>query len=182
MPGSKGANQRFVNRKLTFSEVRRILDYDPDTGLFRWKHRPEMSGQRNGKFAGALAGNVRPDGCIDIKIHGKLYRSHRIAWFWMTGEWPSAQIDHRDLNRGNNKWNNLREATHSQNLWNRGINASNTSGYKGVSYNKGCKKWQAYISVSGRRRHLGLFATPEEAHAAYSLAATELHGDFARVE
>jgi hypothetical protein len=102
----------------------------------------------------------------------------------MTGRWPEPFVDHRDLNKHNNAWVNLREATKSQNQANVGIIASNKSGLKGVSrYRAGeryGKPWQACIGVNGKSKHLGHFATKEEAHAAYCEAASEIFGEFAR--
>ena len=96
----------------------------------------------------------------------------------MTGEWGRPAIDHRDGNSTNNRWSNLRRATPSQNNANRRRPRHNTSGYKGVYFRWGF--WRACIKRNGRRIYLGVFATPEEAHAAYVAAARKLFGEFAR--
>jgi hypothetical protein len=99
----------------------------------------------------------------------------------MTGEWPTHEIDHRDTDGWNQKWENLREATRSQNQANTGRYKSNTSGKKCV-YPCGSKShpWRVQIQKDKRRISLGRFATKEEAHAAYLRAAAEFHGEFVR--
>jgi hypothetical protein len=91
------------------------------------------------------------------------------------------KIDHRDGNGLNNQRHNLRPATHAQNMCNYKKPATNTSGYKGVTWHKQHAKWQAKIRVDGKRLSLGTFGSPEEAYAAYCKAANDLHGEFARV-
>lgn len=91
----------------------------------------------------------------------------------------SVLVDHINGDGLDNRRSNLRICSKSENLRNRGKPASNTSGYKGVAWSKAAGKWQAYITVEGKRKHLGLFETPEAGHAAYCEAATKLHGEFA---
>ena len=90
-------------------------------------------------------------------------------------------VDHVNGNGLDNRLENLRVATPSQNQRNIGRRADNASGYKGVSWRAGCAKWRAYITIDGRQHHLGYYSTPELAHAAYGTAATELHGEFRRL-
>lgn len=99
----------------------------------------------------------------------------------MTGEWPDKRMDHRDLDRSNNRWSNLRLASNTENGANRAKGKNNTSGHKGVSWCKNRQKWQAGIKINYRRKALGRFDTKEEAAAAYAVAAQELFGEFARV-
>lgn len=119
-----------------------------------------------------------------ISVDYQIYRGHLLAWLYMAGEWPKSFIDHKDLNKHNNAWDNLREATKSQNMANVGLIKSNKSGLKGVSrYRAGeayGKSWQASIGKDGKSKHLGHFATKEEAHAAYVAAAQNIFGEFAR--
>jgi len=94
---------------------------------------------------------------------------------------PGEEVDHIHHLTLDNRKSELRLCTGSQNQQNRGAQSNNTSGYKGVCWNKQKQKWMAQICLNGKRKNLGLFATPELAHEAYCKAAYELHGDFARV-
>lgn len=102
----------------------------------------------------------------------------RLAWLYMTGEWPACQVDHKDANEGNDAWSNLRAASHAENMRNKKACKSTYSGFKGVGRNR--KKWAARIRVDGTLKHLGTFTNPEEAHAAYAKAAEAHFGQFAR--
>jgi len=108
-------------------------------------------------------------------------RASRIIWKLVTGDDPSAQVDHKNLNRADNRWCNLRLGTNAQNQWNRGVGRANTSGFKGV-HRRPSGRYQARIGTHGSRINLGHFPTPEGARAAYAKAAKRLHGEFARSE
>lgn len=160
---------------LSAEYVRRLLDYDPKTGIFRWKERRGDTAN-----AGTIAGNVADNGYVQIYIDGKNYRAHRLAWLCVTGAWPAHQVDHHNMIRSDNRWKNLRAATNGENLCNRLAPKNNTSGFKGVSFNKRNNKWRAYINFDKRRYELGHFGAPELAAAAYAHAAAGLHQEFAR--
>lgn len=170
------------NNDLSFALVDSLVAYDPDTGEVRWKHRPDADPWWNGRHAGRLTKTKDKDGYNVIVINGRRYTLHRIAFLLMTARWPTDDIDHINGTRDDNRWVNLREATRAQNLWNMRLKASNTSGFKGVSWSKVMNKWLAQIRTPGTNRMLGYFATPEEAADAYRKAATELRGEFARFE
>jgi hypothetical protein len=166
--------------RLTAERLREVLAYDPLTGEFTWRvTRPSRSG-RTGS-AGTKAGSKDRDGYWMIRIDGALYRSARLAVLWMTGRWPMTRtVDHRDLDKSNDRWSNLRAATFTQ-------NNSNNRGwgevpFKGVHLNKKRGKFVASITVNKRPRFLGHFDTPEAAHARYCAAAREQFGEFARTE
>jgi hypothetical protein len=159
---------------LTQSDLREVLDYDPATGIFRWKVALSFR-TRVGQIAGSNHGN----GYLEIGINGESYYANRLAWLYMTGEWPKGHVDHRDLNRRNNRWDNLRDATHGQNVQNSGPRRHNASGYKGVTLLKS-KKWHARIMANRKLHILGNFATKSEAVTAYNEAAKRLHGEFYR--
>lgn len=161
--------------------VAAVLDYDPVSGDFRWRYRANASPQWNGRFAGKLAGTVNDRGYVIICIDGGDFRAHRLAWAIMTGGWPSNEIDHDNLDKGDNSWSNLRESTHGENNRNKPAQSNNSSGFKGVSYCKLTRQWIARIMVGGKYLVVGKAATPELAHQAYSAAALEHHGKFARV-
>jgi hypothetical protein len=161
--------------QLTRRRLRELLHYDPDSGEFHWR-------ERTGYFiaAGRIAGGVNAhSGYRQIWVDGRIYPAHQLAWLYMAGRWCRPMIDHRDGDRANNRWNNLRRATRSENNANRGLQRNNRSGFKGVSLKSG--KWRARIRQNGRLHSLGSFPTPQAAHAAYAAAARKLFGEFARV-
>ena len=170
-----------LRNSLTAEQLRTVLTYDPATGIFTWRHRAGVPKWWNTKYAGTTAGSPGGGGYIVIGLNRFIYGAHRLAWLWMTGEWPSSgEVDHIDTDGTNNVWTNLRDSTHGQNGRNTGIRPNNTSGFKGVSRHGA--RWRAYIAVNYQRSHLGTFDTKEEAYAAYVAAAARLHGEFARVD
>ena len=163
-------------KPLTAERVRELLNYAPETGVFTW--RVNRGGTAN---SGSVAGHIDQDGYGRICVDGPHYVASRLAWLYMTGNEPPNTVDHRDLNKVNNRWSNLRAATVLQNMRNRSKYRNNTSGFKGVCRHKPGGKFKAQISVNGRRVHLGCFDTAEAAYAVYCEAAKKLHGEFARV-
>ena len=161
--------------RLNATRLREVLAYDPETGIFTWIIKPG-----NLPLVGARAGWREKDGSARIMVDRHRYFSHRLAWLWMTGEWPPSLIDHKDTDRSNNRWKNLRLATQSQNLGNSKRPRNNMSGFKGVRRVNG--RWHARIKVGYVEKHLGYFDTPEDAHAAYCAAAKQHFGEFARFE
>lgn len=159
---------------LTAKRLRELLSYDPITGHFHWR-----TGGR-GRRANLLAGTLHHRGYIDIGIDGEVYRAHRLAWLYVFGKWPSAGLDHWNSVFSDNSLANLREADQTENGGNRVKNKNNTSGYKGAHWNKVICKWVATISVNGKRKHIGCFDTPQDAHAAYITEARKVFGVFAR--
>lgn len=159
-----------------YERVREALHYEPDSGVFTWA---KQLSNRNGvgKRAGVIC---KQHGYRIIGIDGKTYHAARLAWLWMTGRWPDDRVDHINMDRSDDRWRNLREATHSQNLGNTRRWAHNSSGYKGVHLDGGSGKWRARITHQGKTTCLGLHATPSAAHAAYCVAAQDLRGAFAR--
>lgn len=165
--------------KLTQERLRELLDYNPETGIFRW--RKDM--RRGGIKAGSIAGRVRAkDGRCEIWVQGRLYIAARLAWLYVYGEWPNLDVEHRDVDSTNNRISNLRLATRSQNNGNVPARARNKSGYKGVHWGKSHGKWVAMIQFQHKHKNLGLFDRIEDAAAAYQTAARELFGEFARFE
>ncbi len=165
---------------LTADFVRSILLYDPLTGIFTWKHRPEYPQNWNTRYVGKKAGRISA-GYIGISIAKKRYKASRLAWLYMTGQWPVDEVDHKDLNRSNDKWDNLRAATSSQNKKNLGMRSDNTSGIKGVSWDKSRSKWLAMAMKDGRQINLGRYDRRDDAITAYKKHAEENYGEYARV-
>lgn len=157
---------------LNQEELKELLHYDPDTGIFTWL-KPSQ-GRRKNRIAGCLNNN----GYRVIRINKKLYLAHRLSWLYMTGEFPINEIDHKNMNKNDNRWDNLRKATHSQNQMNSKKYKNCKSGFKGVCWHKRDKKWEASIKKNGIQKHLGYFNTPEEASEVYKKAAKKIHGDF----
>ncbi len=162
---------------LSQKRLKEVVDYDPETGIFRWKDH--LNGDRRVRV-GCVAGSRGPKGHLIIRIDGSHYRASRLAFLYMTGSFPPHQVDHRDTNTANNKWSNLRSATNTQNCRNKPLSSRNKSGFKGVSFHKASGKYQASIRHKHRKIYLGVFPTPAEAHDAYRVAATRFFGEFAR--
>lgn len=171
-----------VKPEPTVEVVRSRLDYDPDTGIFIWRRHPGTgNGAKilNATYPGKVAGTIGRDGYAKITLNQRICRAHRLAWMHFHGETPPSEIDHRDRNRANNAIANLRAADDYENMWNRSLNKTNTSGFKGVTWHKKNKIWVASIFVAHRRIYLGSFTEIHAAAAAYVEAAKFHFGDFA---
>lgn len=158
--------------ELTHQRLLDLLDYDPRTGIFTWRVA------RGPRKAGAVAGAPSGDGYIQIMIDWRNYKAHRLAWFWVHGEWPPEEIDHKDGIGSDNRLNEIRPATSSQNKINRRLLPQNTSGFKGAFLDKRDGRWYSHISLNRQLVYLGRFDTAEQAHAAYVAAAREAYGEF----
>lgn len=163
---------------LTAEAVRSLLEYDPESGVFVWKTRPGCR-TFNARFAGEQAGKLGANGRY-IQIHGVKYAAHRLAWLYVTGGWPSGEVDHKNLRNDENWFDNLREATPSQNCANKRAYSTNRSGFKGVSVCSSTGRWKAQICVNGKVTYLGLFDDVRAAAEAYAAAADKHFGEFAR--
>lgn len=163
---------------LSKRRLRELLSYDPDTGKVTWRKTGP------GRRANLQAGCKRSDGYIDIEIEGVTCKAHRLAWLLHYGEWSAGELDHKNRDKADNRISNLRLATKSQNCGNAGRQKNNVSGFKGVYFKKARshlpRPWVAQIMKEGKSNHLGCFASAEEAHAAYIVAANRLFGKFAR--
>jgi hypothetical protein len=157
---------------LTHERLCSLLKYDPLTGEWEWRKT------RRGILAGP-AGCKNSNGYLVIRVDGVLHYGHRLAWFYMTSEWPLFEVDHENTTPGDDRWENLRPATHAQNQKNQKRRRDNTSGRKGVSLTH-YGRWRASIRAEGKQFHLGVFDTVEQAAAAYAAAAREKHGSFGR--
>lgn len=154
---------------ITQQELKSILNYNPDTGIFTW-----IKSNRSIK-SGAIAGCYQ-HGYHIIRINGKLEKAHRLAFLYQLGFFPPDYVDHIDGNKANNIFLNLRLCNNKQNQRNRGIPLNNTSGAKGVRISG--SKFRATIYENNKQINIGSFNTKEEASAAYIKAAKELFGEF----
>lgn len=161
-----------IHPMLTPEQLKSILHYDPETGKFTWL------ASRGRAPSGAVAGCVNGYGYRVIAIGGKQYREHRLAWLYMTGEWPPEQVDHIHPNRADNRWCNLRKATQTQNNHNARISAASASSAKGVRWVASRCKWLARVMAEGRR-YQKYFRTQQEAIDWVSAQRASLHGEFA---
>lgn len=158
---------------ITADRLRELIDYDPETGIFRWRI------PRGGNRVGDIAGCPDSHNYHLIGIDRKVYVAHRLAWLWMTGCWPEDDIDHVNRDKKDNRWANLREATRSQNIINSPPRKDSRSGLRGISWDGARSKWVSQIGVAGKNIHLGRFKTKEEAYQAYKDAAIAAYGEFA---
>lgn len=148
---------------ITAEELRATLDYDRETGSFKWKRRTS-----NRMRVGDIAGSMMPHGYIKIRVCGESHYAQRLAWLYITGEWPQGEMDHKDGNRSNNTFVNLRDSAHRQNCINRPA--------KGASQQKN-GRWRAQLGINSKQLYLGTFASENEAHSAYMRAVEEHHGE-----
>jgi hypothetical protein len=170
--------------------LRKLLRYQPETGKLFWLRRDSnqfpcdrIANSWNARCAGKEA--FTADNGVGYRIgavFGIKLKAHRVCWAIAKGRWPEGEIDHINGIKSDNRLCNLRDATRSQNQHNRGAYANNESGFKGVHWSKSKNGWGAQISIHGKSAWLGLFDTPEAAHAAYCKASAELHGEFGRVK
>lgn len=156
--------------------IRSYLSYDPATGIFVWIKRPGPS-----SACGTRAGRVDHIGYVQINFRRVQYRGHKLAWWFVTGEWPNGYIDHKNLDKSDNRFANLRLASPSTNNANSPKRSGCSSRFKGVTRTRS-GSWQANIGVNRKRKHLGTFRSEEEASAAYMAAAVAAFGEFARAE
>lgn len=158
------------NSTLTAARARELLHYDSETGVLTWK----VSRKGGGAVAGKVAGYLDKRGYWNVGLDGRRYRAHRIAWLIHTGEWPALDLDHKSGARSANWIGNLRDVPRRVNAENRRhARTGTTTGLLGVTTAHG--KFQAQIRVNKKNKYLGLFDTPEEAHAVYVTAKRQLH-------
>jgi hypothetical protein len=142
---------------VTQERLKQLLHYDPVTGVFT-----RIQSSRSDRL-GQQPGSRNTKGHIQIRIDGKLYVAHRLAWLYVNGQFPINQLDHIDGDKTNNKFGNLRTATNKQNQENVPLQTNNTSGYRGVSFDKRVNKFRAYVCHNRKNITIGLFATGEDA-------------------
>lgn len=161
-----------MSEKPTQKRVMQLMRYDQNKG-----HFIRIANLPNGVKAGEIAGigGITTSGYSTIRIDGVRYASHRVVWLYMTGQWPSNQIDHINGNRTDNLWSNLRAATQSENAQNTSTSVGSKTGHQGVHFHVRDKTFIASICVDKKRKHIGSFKTLNEAVNARAAAKQELH-------
>lgn len=156
--------------------LRKLFHYDPETGsLRRYPHirNPNMGPEAKPDYSGYAAVNLK------LGSQNRRFLAHRLIWCWMTGEWPVDQIDHINRIKSDNRWCNLREATRSQNEMNK-IRKPGKSGVRGVTFRAACAKHPWKVTFLGK--HVGYFATVEEAVVAHTKVLKAKAGVFSATE
>lgn len=161
---------------LTQERLKHVLQYAPETGLFYWRNPTNQCVK-----TGAIVGCANSAGYLRVMIDQRSYLLHRLAWLYVHGVWPAVNIDHINGNPLDNRIENLRECTQAENVGNSRMQRRNTSGIKGVSFNKASGKWVASIAKNSKARCLGHFADKDAAAQAYAAAATAQWREFARL-
>ncbi|CAJ0895848.1 hypothetical protein R77569_04539 [Ralstonia mannitolilytica] len=173
-----------IEQRLTQERLQELFEYDMSSGRLIWKARPELPAFRDAKFAGKPAGTHDSSGHIQISIDKKLYSAHRLTWLYHFGPIPDGmQIDHINGVRDDNRVVNLRLATPTGNSRNQKKQQGRSSKYKGVSFHKRLRKWQASIGAldNKKRMFLGYFENEIEAARAYDEVAAREFGEFAKL-
>ena len=153
---------------ITQSELKELLNYNQDTGIFTWIK------------TGKVAGGYLTSGYKRIGVKNKSYLYHRLAWLYVYGKFTKDTIDHINGNKSDNRINNLREATFVENKQNSKKSTKNTSGSKNVVWNKNCKKWQVQIWLNRKSKYIGLFDNFEFASFVADEVRDKYHKEFAR--
>ena len=161
---------RIADSCLTAERLRSLVHYSETLGLFT-----RLVDVRKYK-AGTAAKGTLSHGYVRVSVGGRSYAAHRLAWLWMTGNWPKQDIDHIDGDRANNRWANLRDVSRSMNLENmhQAKSHNKSTGLLGAHLHPQTGNYTSRIQVRGKDVYLGSFATPEAAHTAY-IAAKRIH-------
>lgn len=160
--------------ELTQAYLKSILHYAPETGVFTRLKRPQ------GTHPCSDIVNIpsKSTGYIYIRLLGHVYSLHRLAFLYMNGRFPKKRVDHRDQIKTNNAWSNLREASRTQNAWNSKLRTTNSSGVPGVHWYVPGRKWRVALRYNGKKNHIGLYKTLEEARCVAEQTRRKHHGEF----
>lgn len=164
---------RMTRRTISVDEVKRLFSYDPQTGVV------SRLVSRGGATLGPVGLDQKEGEYPKVTICGHCFRLHQIAWVLMTGEWADGAIDHKNRDRSDNRWRNLRLATPAQNLLNTSAHARSQTGLKGVSWHKASGKWRVQVNHGGRVVFTGLAQDLEVADELACFIREEVHGEFA---
>lgn len=156
---------------LTQERLKELVHYDPETGIFTL-----LTSRGNKAKVGDIVGHKHTTGYVRIKLDGKLYEAHRLVWLYMYDIFPEKAIDHKNEIKHDNRIVNLRLATTQENRHNvSNPRTDNTSGFRGVSWDKTTRKWRSQIAINGKVKSIGYFNTASEASEAYFAAKRFYH-------
>lgn len=164
---------RTANRT-TAERVRELFTYNPDTGVFTNRLRRSANA-----LPGSVAGGINKAGYWTISVDNRRYLAHRLAWLYVTGNWPDKIIDHKNGDKIDNRFDNLREACHSENGCNKGPRRDNKSGIKNVMWQKHQGGWYIQLKIYGVKYFYGYFKDLELAALVAEEARDKIHGVFA---
>lgn len=178
LPGNAVPSRRAILKmntdNLTIERLKTLLHYNKVTGVFTWR-----VSRRGTSPVGSIAGSVpNSDGYIQIKIDGVLHKAHRLAWFYVTGIQPASEVDHKNRDRTDNRFRNLRLCDEAQQAWNRSTRSDNTSGMAGVSFKRDTGNWIVRIQKRGIRLYVGEFSSKSEAIAARRRVSATAFGEY----
>jgi hypothetical protein len=159
---------------LTQAELKEVLNYHPETGIFTWKKRTS-----NRVKVGSIAGNVHNCGYIELKVNNNRVLAHRLAWLYEHGELPIL-IDHINGDKKDNRISNLRQASYSENAYNSKIRTDNKSGVRCVSWDKARNSWEVRVKLNGKLNHYGNYNDLEEAKKVADTVRNLAHKEFYR--
>jgi hypothetical protein len=162
-------------KMITQAELKELLNYDVDTGIFTWK----IKYCRKVKV-GSVVGSPDKDGYIRVRINGKDYKCHRLAWMYVYNNFPVGKLDHINGIKNDNRICNLRLANNEQNAFNAKLRTDNTSGFKNVCWNRTFKKWQVSLSINKKQTTIGYFDDIELADLVATEARNKHHKEFVR--
>lgn len=155
---------------LTVDRIKKVLTYDPISGVLLWNRGICIKGV----LPGSRAGHLKKTGYRGIRLFGELYLEHRLIWFMQTGAFPTGEIDHINQDRSDNSWANLREVTRSENSRNRSRNPHSKLGEHGIWFNSRTNKYVAEITVGGKKVYQKSFADIDQAISERKLKSIEL--------
>lgn len=165
-----------MKKLISHEDLKELLDYDPLTGIFKRKK------SKFSNLIGKPAGTLNSIGYMVLVLGGRKghsYLLHRLAWFYVTGEWPKNQIDHVNRIRSDNRFENLRECSGSENSWNKGAQSNSKTGVRGISWVKARKKWVVKLNKGREVVYVDFFEDFKQAKEAWEIKSKEIYGEFA---
>jgi hypothetical protein len=154
---------------ITQERLRELFNYDPTTGIVTRKIKIKHYA------VGSVVGSSENRGYLHCSVDKKLYKLHRLIWFYVYGSWPVGQIDHINHITFDNRIENLRDVSSAQNHQNRARKTKSSSGYLGVAWHKRNKRWLAHIEINGKAKYLGSFQDLDAAIVARQQAEVLYH-------